>query len=59
MLTTPLKIQEFQRKLYYKAKQEKKTDPHGRLLDCPDCGAPLDHDTDFGAPYCWDCDKYF
>jgi hypothetical protein len=35
------------------------TDPHGRLLDCPDCGAPLDHDTDFGAPYCWDCDKYF
>ena len=37
----------------------KTTDPHGRLLDCPDCGAPLDHDTDFGAPYCWDCDKYF
>ncbi|UCC92479.1 MAG: VCBS repeat-containing protein, partial [Thermoplasmata archaeon] len=37
----------------------KKTDPHGRVLDCPDCGAPLDHDTDFGAPYCWDCDKYF
>ncbi len=37
----------------------KATDPHGRLLDCPDCGAPLDHDTDFGAPYCWDCDKYF
>jgi hypothetical protein len=37
----------------------KSTDPHGRMLDCPDCGAPLDHDTDFGAPYCWDCDKYF
>jgi len=37
----------------------KATDPHGRVLDCPDCGAPLDHDTDFGAPYCWDCDKYF
>jgi hypothetical protein len=36
-----------------------KTDPKGRLLDCPECGAPLDHDTDFGAPYCWDCDKYF
>jgi hypothetical protein len=34
-------------------------DPKGRMLDCPDCGAPLDHDTDFGAPYCWDCDKYF
>ncbi len=37
----------------------KATDPHGRILDCPDCGSPLDHDTDFGAPYCWDCDKYF
>ncbi len=37
----------------------KSTDPHGRLLDCPECGAPLDHDTDFGSPYCWDCDKYF
>jgi hypothetical protein len=37
----------------------KTTDPHGRVLDCPDCGAPLDHDTDFGSPYCWDCDKYF
>ncbi len=34
------------------------TDPKGRLLDCPTCGAPLDHDTDFGAPYCWDCDRY-
>ncbi len=34
-------------------------DPKGRMLDCPDCGAPLDHDTDFGSPYCWDCDKYF
>ena len=34
-------------------------DPRGRMLDCPDCGAPLDHDTDFGSPYCWDCDKYF
>jgi hypothetical protein len=40
-------------------KSGKSTDPHGRLLDCPDCGAPLDHDTDFGSPYCWDCDKYF
>jgi hypothetical protein len=43
-----------------KAKEDGKSrDPKGRLLDCPDCGAPLDHDTDFGAPYCWDCDKYF
>ncbi len=37
----------------------KSTDAQGRMMDCPDCGAPLDHDTDFGAPYCWDCDKYF
>lgn len=41
------------------AKQAAATDPKGRMLDCPSCGAPLDHDTDFGAPYCWDCDKYF
>ena len=36
-----------------------RTDPRGRLLDCPQCGAPLDHDNDFGRPYCEDCDKYF
>lgn len=41
------------------AKPSTQTDPKGRMLDCPNCGAPLDHDTDFGAPYCWDCDKYF
>ncbi len=41
------------------AKPASATDPKGRMLDCPNCGAPLDHDTDFGAPYCWDCDKYF
>jgi len=35
------------------------TDPRGRLLDCPQCGAPLDHDNDFGRPYCEECDKYF
>jgi hypothetical protein len=35
------------------------TDPKGRLLDCPQCGAPLDHDNDFGRPYCEECDKYF
>ncbi len=36
-----------------------RTDPKGRLLDCPKCGAPLDHDNDFGRPYCEECDKYF
>jgi len=35
------------------------TDPRGRLLDCPQCGAPLDHENDFGRPYCEECDKYF
>ena len=34
-------------------------DPRGRMLDCPQCGAPLDHSNDFGRPYCEECDKYF
>jgi hypothetical protein len=42
-----------------KPKGDVAKDPQGRLLDCPQCGAPLDHDTDFGSPYCWDCDKYY
>ncbi len=35
------------------------TDGQGRMLDCPKCGAPLDHDNDFGRPYCEVCDRYY